>query len=73
MWVGFDGNWFNGGKTIIDNTAAGDLRDNYRVGGTWSVPLATKHSLKFQFHIGAFTNTGYDYDAASIGYQFVFF
>ena len=73
MWLGFDGNWFNGGKTIIDNVASGDLRDNYRVGGTWSVPLSLKHSLKFQFHIGAFTNTGYDYNAASIGYQFVFF
>lgn len=73
MWIGFDGNWFNGGKTIVDNVASGDLRDNYRVGATWSVPLAAKHSLKFQFHVGAFTNTGYDYDAASIGYQFVFF
>ena len=73
MWIGFDGNWFNGGKTIIDNVPSGDLQDNYRVGGTWSVPLSIKQSLKFQFHIGAFTNSGYDYDAASIGYQFIFF
>jgi hypothetical protein len=73
MWVGIDGNWFNGGETSVDDVSAGDLRDNYRIGGTWSVPLSRKHSLKFQFHIGAFTNTGYDYNVASLGYQFIFF
>ena len=73
MWVGVDGNWFNGGKTIVDEVASGDLKDNYRVGVTWSVPLSAKHSLKLQFHTGAFTKSGYDYNAASLGYQFVFF
>lgn len=73
MWIGVDGNWFNGGETLIDNSPAGDLKDNYRVGATWSVPLAKKHSIKFQFHVGAFTNTGYDYNLISIGYQYIFF
>lgn len=72
MWVGLDGNWFNGGETIVDNTPSGDLKDNYRVGATFSVPVSKKHSLKLQFHIGAFTNTGYDYDVVSLGYQYVF-
>jgi len=72
MWVGVDGNWFNGGKTIVDEVASGDLKDNYRVGVTWSVPLSAKHSLKLQFHTGAFTKSGYDYNAASLGYQFVY-
>ena len=73
MWIGVDGNWFNGGQTLVDDVPSGDLKDNYRVGGTWSVPLSRKQSLKFQFHIGAFTNTGYDYNVVSLGYQFVFF
>jgi|SRR5215469_1365082 len=73
MWIGLDGNWFNGGETIVDNTPSGDLKDNYRIGATLSVPLSKKHSLKFQFHVGAFTNTGYDYNVVSIGYQYVFF
>jgi len=37
------------------------------------VPFAKKHSVKFQFHVGAFTNTGYDYNLYSIGYQYIFF
>jgi len=73
MWIGVDGNWFNGGETLIDNSPAGDLKDNYRVGATWSVPFAKRHSIKFQFHIGAFTNTGYDYNLYSLGYQYIFF
>src|SRR4051812_21883448 len=73
MWIGVNGNWFNGGKTLVDNVASGDLKDNYRVGGTFSMPIAKKHSIKFQFHIGAFTNTGYDYNLFSIGYVYVFF
>jgi hypothetical protein len=73
MWIGINGNWFNGGETLVDNTPAGDLKDNYRVGGTWSVPFSKKHSIKFQFHIGAFTKTGYDYNTFSLGYQYIFF
>ncbi len=73
MWIGVNGNWFNGGKTLVDDVSSGDLKDNYRIGATWSVPFAKKHSIKFQFHVGAFTNTGYDYNLYSIGYQYIFF
>ncbi|HRI20805.1 MAG TPA: transporter [Panacibacter sp.] len=73
MWIGIDGNWFNGGKTIIDNAPSGELLDNKRVGATWSFPVAANQSLKLQFHIGAFTNTGYDYNVLSLGYQYIFF
>jgi len=72
MWVGVDGNWFNGGKTLVDDVPLGDLKDNWRIGATWSVPLSPQHSLKFQFHIGAFTSSGYDYNVWSVAYQFVF-
>jgi hypothetical protein len=73
MWIGINGNWFNGGETLVDNTPTGDLKDNYRVGATWSVPFLKKHAVKFQFHVGAFTKTGYDYNIFSLGYQYVFF
>lgn len=73
MWIGVNGNWFNGGETLVDNISSGDLKDNYRMGATFSVPFSKKHSVKFQFHVGAFTNTGYDYNLYSIGYQYIFF
>lgn len=71
-WIGLNGNWFNGGKTFIDDQPAGDLEDNWRVGATFSMPLASQHSLRLQFHVGAFTSTGYDYNIISLTYQFIF-
>ena len=72
MWVGFNGNWFNGGATIVDNSPAGDLKDNWRIGAIWSIPIARQHSVKLQGHIGAFTSTGYDYNVVSVGYNYIF-
>jgi len=72
MWVSINTTWFNGGKTLIDDTPQGDLLDNWRVGATWSLPIARGQSLKLQFHVGAFTSTGYDYNAVSVVYQHIF-
>ena len=72
MWVSINGTWFNGGKTLIDDTPQGDLADNWRVGATWSVPIAKGQSLKLQFHVGAFTASGYDYNTVSLVYQHIF-
>lgn len=72
MWVSVDATWFNGGETLIDDKPQGNLLDNWRLGATWSFPIAKGHSLKLQFHVGAFTESGYDYNAVSLAYQWVF-
>jgi len=73
MWIGINANWFNGGETTIDGAPVGDLKDNWRIGATWSVPISKGHSLKLQFNVGAFTHTGLDYNMISLAYQYVFF
>ena len=72
MWVSVNGTWFNGGRTLVDDTPQGELLDNWRIGATWSVPIAKGQSLKLQFHVGAFTSNGYDYNAISLVYQHIF-
>ena len=72
MWVSINTTWFNGGKTLVDEIPQGDLFDNWRIGATWSVPIAKGQSLKLQFHVGAFTASGYDYNAVSVVYQHIF-
>src|SRR5215831_10377327 len=52
MWVSINLNWFNGGKTLVDDVAKGDLLDNWRVGATWTLPIGKGQSLKLQFHVG---------------------
>ncbi len=73
MWIGINGNWFNGGQTTVNKVAAGDLKDNWRVGAIWAVPFAKYHSIKLQAHTGAFTASGLDYNIVAISYQYVFF
>ncbi|MFC4392772.1 transporter [Flavobacterium quisquiliarum] len=45
MWVGFNTNWFFGGKTITDGVADDSQIDNWRVGGTFSTPIAKERSV----------------------------
>ncbi len=73
MWVGVDANWFNGGETIVNGKTSGDLNDNWRMGGTWSVPITRSQSIKLQLNAGAFKNTGLNYNVYSLTYQYVFF
>ena len=72
MWVSINTTWFNGGKTFVDEKPQGDLLDNWRIGVTWSVPVAKGQSVKLQFHTGAFTESGYDYKAVQLVYQRIF-
>jgi hypothetical protein len=72
MWVSINATWFDGGQTYVDDQPQGNLLNNWRIGATWSFPIAKGHSLKLQFHVGAFTESGYDYNAVSLGYVWVF-
>jgi hypothetical protein len=73
MWIGFNTNWFFGGRTIIDGISQESQLDNWRVGGTWSTPITKVQAVKVQFHVGAFTNKGLSYDEVTLGYQYSFF
>lgn len=73
MWIGFNTNWFFGGKTITDGVEDDSQIDNWRVGGTFSTPIAKGQSVKIQYHVGAYTNNGLNYYALSCAYQYSFF
>lgn len=73
MWIGFNTNWFFGGETIIDGVSDDSQIDNWRVGGTFSTPIAKGQSIRFQYHVGAYTNNGLNYYALTASYQYSFF
>lgn len=72
MMVSFNTTWFSGGRIYLDEVESGDMIHSFRVGATWSVPIARRQSIKLQGHIGAITAAGYDYNAVTIVYQYVF-
>lgn len=73
MWFGANFNWFTGGETLVDGMATGTLANNWRMGITYSTPLDTRQSLKFQFHFGAFSHSGFKYNLFSLAYQYAVF
>jgi Putative MetA-pathway of phenol degradation len=72
MMVSVNTLWFKGGETFVDSVRQQKPLDNWRLGATGSVPLARHQSLKVQFHVGAFTASGYHYNMASVIYQILF-
>jgi hypothetical protein len=70
MWLALDANYFWGGRSSVDGQEGSDLQKNSRLGLTWSIPLAKRHSLRLAAHTGAFTRVGADFDIASLSYQF---
>lgn len=73
MWFGVNTNWFFGGETITDGVPDNSEIDNWRIGATFSTPIAKGQSLRFQYNIGAYTNNGLNYYALTLSYQYSFF
>jgi hypothetical protein len=73
IWLGFNTNWYKVGATTIDGVPSGNTLDDWRMGGTFSVPLTKTQSLRLQYHTGLLANLGLNYDSLTIAYQYVFF
>jgi hypothetical protein len=71
LWVAFDANFYTGGRTTVDGTVNLDLQRNSRVGGTLSIPVGRRHSLKLAYSRGAYTTIGADFQALAVGWQYL--
>lgn len=73
MWLGVNTNWYKVGKVAINDVYSGNTQKDWRVGATFSVPIAKTHSLRLQYHTGLYANLGLNYDSLTFAYQYVFF
>jgi hypothetical protein len=71
LWAAFDANFYTGGRTSIDGIPGNDLQRNSRIGGTLSIPLTRRQSLKFSGSTGAITNIGAAFTSVGIAYQYL--
>jgi hypothetical protein len=70
-WVAFDVNFYTGGRTSTAGIRNNNAQHNSRIGGTISVPLSSRQSMKFAYSFGAFTTVGGDFQTVSVGYQYL--
>lgn len=70
-WAAFDGTWFTGGQTRVDDALNSDLQRNTRLGLTFSLPVTRFQSLKFVYSRGATTTRGSAFNTFNVTWQLV--
>jgi hypothetical protein len=72
MWIGFDANFFRGGRVKYDGEyAAAPALRNSRFGATFSIPIQRRHSIKILYNNGVYTRLGTDFSQWAIAYQLI--
>ena len=69
-WVAFDSTYYFGGETNANGIAAGDRKENSRIGVTLSLPAGKAQSLKFNWSRGASTRLGSNFTSFGVGWQY---
>lgn len=72
-WVAFDATWYGGGQSTVDDGEPSARQSNSRIGGTGSIPVTRRQSIKIAASTGASTRTGSDFDTYTMGWQFAWF
>jgi Putative MetA-pathway of phenol degradation len=70
IWGAIDVQYFTGGISSIDGQRNGDLQRNWRVGGTFALPLSANFSLKLLASTGVSARTGNNFDLVGIFLQY---
>ncbi len=70
MWLAADANYFTGGRTTIGGLVNADLQRNSRIGGTYSLGLDARQSIRVSVSRGAFTNIGADFTSIAGSYNY---
>ena len=70
MWAAFDAGYYTGGRTVVNGTINADRQANSRLGGTFSLPLNQRQSVKVAFAKGLTTRFGGDVTTIVVGWQY---
>jgi len=70
LWGSLDVTYFTGGRTTLDGVRNFDIQQNWRVGGTFAIPVDAYNSVKFYASRGVSSRTGNDYDLLGVAWQY---
>jgi|SRR5581483_43141 len=71
LWASLDGNFWFGGRTSLNGVEnINTLQKSSRVGGTVSVPISRRQSLKVSYSNGAYIRYGGNYNNISVAWQY---
>lgn len=71
LWFSLDGNYWFGGTTSLNGVENfSTLQRNSRVGGTASIPISRRQSIKLSYSNGAYIRYGGNFHNISIAWQY---
>ena len=71
LWTSLDGNFWAGGSSVLNGVENPKTEQrNSRIGGTVSIPISRRHSLKFSYNRGAYILYGGNYQNVSVAWQY---
>jgi hypothetical protein len=70
VWGAVTVTYLEGGRTTVGGVERDDRRDNVRVGGTVTLPVTSRQSVKLFGSTGVLTRRGGDFDAVGIAWQY---
>jgi len=69
-WLALFATYYTGGRTTVDGVRGRDLKENSRVGVTYTIPVNRSNSLKLYANTGVSTRTGSDFDSVGLAWQY---
>jgi hypothetical protein len=72
IWTSIDATYFMGGRTTVNGVLNSDLQQNWRIGGTFALPVNRANSIKFYASKGVSARTGDSYDLIGAAWQYRF-
>jgi len=72
-WLAFDATWYAGGEATVDGGPPSARQNTTRLGGTFSIPVTRRQSIKVAANTGASARTGSDFNTGIVGWQFAWF
>ncbi|HYJ38728.1 MAG TPA: transporter [Chitinophagaceae bacterium] len=72
-WVAINGGYADGGQTTINGVHQNNFQKNWRLGGTYSMPLSRQSSIRAIVHTGVATRAGGDFTALTVAYTYSWF
>ena len=71
FWFSIDGNYWYGGTTSLNGIVTPTtVQSNSRIGGTLSVPVTGRQSIKFSYSTGTYVSFGGDYQTIQAAWQY---
>jgi len=69
LWAAFDSTWYGGGAVSTSGGRYMDRQSNSRIGGTVSIPLPARQSIKVAYSSGVTGTIGASFSTLSVSWQ----